>query len=86
MTVNGILMALLCFVLAFTTDWCWTKYIKRASDGNAPWAAFWSVFIYGLGSAGTYIFIHNPWQIIPMMAGYYFGTFYAVQHSKEKQT
>ncbi len=74
----------LCFAMAFITDWCWTKYIKRASEGAALPAAWWSLLIYGLGSAGTYVFIKNPWLIIPMCLGYFFGTFYAVKHDHQK--
>jgi len=77
---NVWIMPFLCFMMAFATDWCWTKYIKRASQGKALPAAWWSLFLYGMGSTGTYIFIKNPWYIIPLMMGYFCGTYYAVKH------
>jgi hypothetical protein len=73
-------MPILCFSMAFATDWCWTKYIKRASDGNAIPAAWWSLLIYGFSSMNVLAYTKNPWLIVPMMVGYFFGTYYAVKH------
>lgn len=73
-------MSVVCFTLSFFSDWCWTKYIKRAAENKALPAAWWSLLIYGFSSLNVLAYTKNPWLILPMMAGYFFGTYYAVKH------
>lgn len=78
------LLAMACFCMAFASDWCWTKYIKRAGEGKAFPAAWWSIMIYAFSSANVLVYTKNPYMIIPMLAGYFFGTFYAVKHDHKE--
>ncbi len=77
-------LPVVCFIAAFATDWCWTKYIKRASEGRAWPAAWWSMFIYLLSSANVLAYTKNPWLLVPMVFGYFLGTYYAVKHDHKK--
>ena len=81
----GPLLSVVYFCSAFAIDWCWTKYIKRANAGEALPAAWWSVTIYGLSSINVLAFTKNPWLLIPMVLGYFMGTYYAVKHDHIKQ-
>lgn len=76
----NILLSIACFSMAFATDWSWTKYIKRAGEGKAWPAAWWSVVIYALSSANVLVYTKNPTMLIPMIVGYFLGTLYAVKH------
>jgi len=79
------ILPVLCFAAAFATDWCWTKYIKRAGEGAAFPAAAWSMAIYILSSLNVLAYTKNPWLLGPMIVGYFFGTYYAVKHDKKEK-
>lgn len=81
--MNPILLAIGTFATGFATDWCWTKYIKRASQGAALPAAWWSVSIYALSSINIMVYTKSPLMLIPMLFGYFLGTLYAVKHDNK---
>jgi hypothetical protein len=77
---------LVCFVLAFLSDWCFTLYIRRAGEGRAHKAAVWSALIVAFGALNTISYVQHPLLLIPILAGYYAGTYFAVKHDHPKET
>lgn len=72
------------FVGMIVTDALWAFYIKTAADSRAFMAAASSIGIVLVGGFNTWVFVHDPWLLIPECLGSFIGTYFTVLWQKEK--
>jgi hypothetical protein len=75
--------AILVSVVAFMVDVAYTFYIRRAAQGKAIPAALWSGAIALAGSFNVLAYISDRRLIVPMVAGYIAGTYWAVTRDQK---
>lgn len=74
------LRAVVVFIVALIVDVCYAKYNRRCAQGRAASAASWSVLIAGFGAFNVITYMGDRVYLIPMLAGYWVGTYWAVKH------
>lgn len=65
---------------AIASDYAFTLYVRRAGEGRAVSAALWSCAIAIFGSLNVVSYVADHRLIVPMVLGYYLGTWLAVRH------
>lgn len=73
-----ILSSLMVFLFAIATDFSWAIYMRRVAAGKALSAAVWSVVIAACGAVTVVSYVQNRSLLLPMLAGYFVGTFVSV--------
>lgn len=71
---------------SFASDWCFTLYIRRASEGKAFPAALWSVLIVAFGAVNVISYTQNHVLLVPILTGYFAGTYFAVKYDHKGDT
>ena len=73
------------FWVAFAVDIAYAYYIRRAAQGKAWPAAWWSGLIALAGAFNVLAYTSDRRLLLPMVAGYILGTFVAVQRDHTSQ-
>ena len=73
------------FWVAFAVDIAYAYYIRRAAQGKAWPAAWWSGVIALAGAFNVLAYTSDRRVLIPMIAGYILGTFVAVKRDNTSQ-
>ena len=70
------------FLLTIVIDVVWAKWAMHTAAGN-PWlASCYSVGIVLGGAVSVIWYLDNRWLLIPICAGSFIGTFWAIKHGK----
>jgi hypothetical protein len=69
---------LLVFASVFLLDVAFGFYVKNVAVGSANKAGLWAMAIFVLNGAATILYVQNPWNLIPAVAGAFLGTVTAV--------
>lgn len=69
----------LVFIITLLVDVAWTKYMLRAAEKQAVFAAHWSAAIVGLGGLNVLIYVSNHWALIPAACGAWVGTYWTIR-------
>lgn len=72
----------LAFAALVLVDVVWALYVKALAAKKAATSAFWSVFIYLIGSSVMLKLVEDPNLLIPACAGAFVGTYIAVRWFK----
>lgn len=78
-TLSPTTKAIVVFFLSIALDWLWAKYIQSTSDGKRLAAATYSAMIAAWGGLLSIEYIANNWLLIPMVLGYFVGTYISVK-------
>ena len=68
---------LVAFLLMFSLDFVWVRYMRSATHGSPLAAANYSAVLFGLGALNTLAYVADPLLLIPGAAGAWAGTFVA---------
>jgi hypothetical protein len=72
------------FCVTIAVDFAWSKYMLEAAAKRPHHAAAWAVAILLLGSISVLVYIGDRWTLLPMAAGSYVGTYWAVKRAKKE--
>lgn len=82
--LGDVLFGLLVFVVAVVTDVVWAHYTMATSDRKPSRAAFWAVCIVFTGLFGWNAYHRSYWNVVPMAAGCWTGSFTSVWKDRER--
>lgn len=82
MTDNKIILAFLIVISSFICNMLWAFYIKAVSEEKMLKSAVFGEMIVGAGALSTYLYVNDPWMIIPMLVGGFLGTLTSKQTKK----
>lgn len=71
--------AVLVFTAAALIDGIGTMDIRRTAQGKAGAAAFYTMVGYLLGGVTLWVFVHNPWYIVPEILGAGIGAYITIK-------
>jgi uncharacterized membrane protein YfcA len=74
---------LITFIAVFLTDVLYIYFIKSIQDNNALQASFWAVIVTGTASITVISYTENHWNLIPALAGAFFGTLVGMKVRKK---
>jgi hypothetical protein len=77
--IRNALIWLAVFATATIGDICWTRFNQTVAARQPVVAGFWSVAIGAMGSVNVIAYTNDRWALVPMLAGYFFGTWLAVK-------
>lgn len=72
------------FLALVIIDFIWARYVKAIAEDRAVEASLLSSTIIALGGFSTWIFIHDPWLIIPEALGAFCGTWISITWEKRR--
>jgi len=86
MNLNPITKWIVVFFAAAILDWIWAKYIQYTSGGRRLLAATFSALIAMSGGILSIEYIHDNWLLVPMIFGYFIGTYMSVKDKTNEVT
>lgn len=76
------LLYVFAFLGAFAFDFVWAMCVRAVGEELAFKAACLAALLALLSGTLTLEFVHRPWMLAVMMAGYFCGTYTSVKLSK----
>ena len=67
---------ILVFISSFMINVFYARYVKTLQTDSRFWAANYGELTRIAGAIVTIAFVHNPWYLIPTVAGGWLGTYY----------
>lgn len=74
-----VLIGIAAFFASFVTDVIWARYTRHVADGNRHRASVMAALIIFTAAGGWFAYHTTLWNAVPMAAGAYLGTFFAIR-------
>lgn len=78
-------VAILVFLIYFALDGFYVYYTYQVMKLNSFRSAFSALIIYGLSASGVLIYVANPYYVIFLLLGSFFGTLAVVEYEKRRK-